>query len=74
MKNTGGSNLTGVGISINGAAAADYTITAAPAIEVAAGDSTTFTIRAVGGAVERVAGRVVVNILLDKEIQWTQRE
>ncbi|MCX6872189.1 MAG: choice-of-anchor D domain-containing protein, partial [Verrucomicrobia bacterium] len=45
VRNSGTANLTGLGITINGANAGDFSVTANPAVPVAPGGSTTFTVR-----------------------------
>ena len=45
LKNSGGSSLAGVNVTINGDAAADFALTTAPPATVNAGGSATFTIR-----------------------------
>ncbi|MEQ1749041.1 MAG: choice-of-anchor D domain-containing protein, partial [Prosthecobacter sp.] len=57
LKNSGDQNLTGLGITIDGAEASDFTVTAAPVAPVSGpGGSTTFTVQfAPGGAGQRTA-------------------
>ena len=45
VRNTGTADLTGLGITIDGANAADFSVAAAPASPVAPGGSTTFTVQ-----------------------------
>lgn len=45
IKNTGGSNLTGLGIAFDGTNAGDFSITTSPAAPLSAGGSTTFSVR-----------------------------
>ncbi|MCX6879153.1 MAG: choice-of-anchor D domain-containing protein, partial [Verrucomicrobia bacterium] len=45
IRNSGTANLTGLAITINGANAGDFTVTANPTAPVAPGGSTTFTVR-----------------------------
>ena len=45
IRNTGNSNLTGLGITVDGPDAAMFTVTASPSAPVSAGGSTTFTVR-----------------------------
>ena len=45
VRNFGATNLTGLGITIDGANASDFAVTSNPATPVAAGGSTTFTVR-----------------------------
>ena len=45
VRNTGNAPLTGLGISIDGASASEFTVTANPSTPVPAGGSTSFTVR-----------------------------
>jgi hypothetical protein len=45
IKNTGAAALTGVGVTLDGLDAGQFSVTASPATSVAAGGSTTFTVR-----------------------------
>ncbi len=45
VRNAGDAELSGIGVAIDGTHAADFTVTTAPASNVAAGGSTTFTVR-----------------------------
>jgi hypothetical protein len=51
VRNPGSADLTGLGITIDGANAAEFTVTAAPVAPVAPGATTTFTVRFAPGAV-----------------------
>lgn len=50
VRNTGAANLTGLGITISGANAADFTVTATPAAPIPGGGSTAFSIQFAPGA------------------------
>jgi uncharacterized delta-60 repeat protein len=50
IRNPGGANLTGLGITVDGANAADFTVTANPTSVVAPTGTTTFTVRFVPSA------------------------
>lgn len=51
IRNIGGSDLTGLGVSLTGAGASDYAVTLPPGSSVAVGSSTTFQIRFAPSAV-----------------------
>ncbi len=64
LSNPGNANLTGLGISIDGANASDFTITTAPGAPLSGGTGTTFTVRfapATGG-VKTAALRIANNV------------
>jgi uncharacterized membrane protein len=50
LRNTGTATLSGIALSISGTHAADFALTTAPAASVAAGSSTTFTVRFIPGS------------------------
>ena len=56
VRNTGTANLTGLGVTIDGANAGDFSVIASPAAPVVPGGSTTFTVRFTpGGSGTRIA-------------------
>ncbi|MBE0540032.1 MAG: choice-of-anchor D domain-containing protein, partial [Verrucomicrobia bacterium] len=62
IRNLGGANLTGLGITINGVDAAQFTVTANPTAPVAPNGSTTFTVRfAPVSAGFKTAGLLIAN-------------
>ena len=45
IKNIGFNNLTGIGVTINGSDASNFSVTTSPAVSVSGGSSTTFVVR-----------------------------